>query len=52
MSKYSVFGELWVYLRQQRKTWLLPIVMTLLLIGGLMVFASSSAFAPFIYTLF
>ena len=44
--------ELWVFLRSRKKLWLLPIVITLVLLGALLVFAQSSALAPFIYTVF
>jgi Family of unknown function (DUF5989) len=44
--------ELWAFLRERKKFWLLPIVLIMLLFGALMVFAESSALAPFIYTLF
>ena len=44
--------ELWDFLRQEKKFWLLPIVIILGLLGLLLVFAQSSAVAPFIYTLF
>jgi hypothetical protein len=44
--------ELWAFLRERKKFWLLPIIVTMLLFGALMVFAQSSALAPFIYTLF
>jgi hypothetical protein len=47
----SFFGEFWDFLRQNRKWWLTPIVMILLLFGVL-VFLSGTAAAPFIYTLF
>lgn len=40
------------YLNRERKLWLLPVVFTLLIIGGLMVLAQGSVLAPFIYTLF
>ena len=36
----------------RKKFWLLPIVVVMLLFGALMVFAQSSALAPFIYTIF
>ncbi len=48
----SLLMELWAFLRERKKFWLLPIVLTMLLFGALMVFAQSSALAPFIYTLF
>jgi Family of unknown function (DUF5989) len=48
----SLLLELWAFLRERKKFWLLPIIVTMLLFGALMVFAQSSALAPFIYTLF
>lgn len=48
----SLLLELWAFLRERKKFWLLPIVVIMLLFGVLMVFAESSALAPFIYTLF
>jgi hypothetical protein len=44
--------DLWGFLRQRKKFWLLPLIMIVLMFGALMVFASGSAIAPFIYTLF
>ncbi len=44
--------ELWAFLRVRKKFWLLPIILTLLLFGVLVVLTSGSAVAPFIYTLF
>jgi len=41
-----------MFLKQEKKCWLAPIVLVLLLFGFLLVFAQSSAVAPFIYTLF
>ena len=40
------------FLRQEKKYWLLPIVIVFVLFGLLIVFSQSSAVAPFIYTLF
>lgn len=48
----SVMTELWDYLRVRKKFWLAPIVLVLLLLGGLMVLVQGSALAPFLYTLF
>jgi hypothetical protein len=39
-------------LRERKKFWLLPIILVLMLFGVLLVFAQSSALAPFIYTIF
>ncbi len=44
--------DLWDFLKVRKKFWLLPIIITLLLFGGLILFTSGSAIAPFIYTLF
>jgi hypothetical protein len=52
MKRLQLISEFWLFLRSHRKLWLLPIVLTLLLIGSLMVFAQTSALAPFIYTIF
>jgi len=48
----SFFNELWEFLRERKKFWLLPIILVLLLMGGLIVFTQGSAVAPFVYTLF
>ena len=45
-------NDLWGFLKQRKKFWLLPIILILLMFGALMAFASGSAIAPFIYTLF
>ena len=44
--------DLWGFLKERKKFWLLPIIITLLLFGALIVLSSGSAVAPFIYTLF
>jgi hypothetical protein len=49
---WYLLKELWAFLKVRKKFWLLPLVIMLLLLGGLMIFAQSSALAPFIYTLF
>ncbi len=48
----GIISELWKFMRVRKKFWLLPIVIVLLLVGGLLVLAQGSAIAPFIYTLF
>jgi hypothetical protein len=45
-------SELWAFLLSNKKYWLLPIVVMLVLLGTLLVLAGGSALAPFIYTLF
>ena len=52
MSKGRVLSEFIQFLRQEKKYWLLPIVIVFVLFGLLIVFSQSSAVAPFIYTLF
>jgi hypothetical protein len=45
-------AELWAFMKVRKKFWLLPIIVVLLLLGGLLILAQGSAVAPFIYTLF
>jgi len=44
--------DLWGFMKVRKKFWLLPILITLLSLGALLVFAQGSAMAPFVYTLF
>ncbi|MDD2367023.1 MAG: DUF5989 family protein [Desulfuromonadaceae bacterium] len=44
--------EFWLFLRERKKFWLLPIIITMMLLGLVLVFAQGTAVAPFIYTLF
>jgi hypothetical protein len=44
--------ELWAFMKERKKFWLLPIITVLMLLGGLIVLTQGSAVAPFIYTLF
>ena len=48
----GLLGELWAFMRERKKLWLLPIIVVLILVGGLLVLAQGSALAPFIYTIF
>jgi hypothetical protein len=52
MGKTRVVRELWQFLRQEKKYWLLPIVIVFVLFGLVIAFSQTSAVAPFIYTLF
>jgi hypothetical protein len=45
-------GELWSFLKVRKKFWLLPILLVMVMLGGLIVLTHGSAVAPFIYTLF
>ena len=44
--------EIWEFLRVRKKFWLLPILIMMVLLGGLLVLTKGSAIAPFIYTIF
>ena len=48
----DMLRDLWDFMRERKKFWLAPIIVVMLLLGGLIVFAEGSAVAPFIYTLF
>jgi len=50
-KRSSLFGEFWEFLKHNKKWWLLPIILILLCLG-LLLLLSSSAIAPFIYSLF
>ncbi len=48
----SLVKELFAYMRARKKWWLLPILIVLLVFGGLLILAQGSAIGPFIYTVF
>jgi len=48
----GLWSEMWAFLRERKKWWLLPILVVLVLVSTLLVFAQTSALAPFIYTIF
>jgi hypothetical protein len=50
-SSGGIFREMWYFLGQSKKWWLLPILVIFLALGSLMLLSSTAA-APFIYTLF
>ncbi len=52
MSKLRVMSELWQFMEDNKKFWLAPIIIVLVMIGILLAVAGSSSLAPFIYTLF
>jgi hypothetical protein len=52
MAKSSLGRELWLFMRDRKKFWLLPILLVMLVVGALLVFAQGSVLAPFIYTIF
>ena len=48
----SAWSEIWEFLKVRKKWWLGPIVVMMVLIGFLLIFAQTSALAPFIYAIF
>ena len=48
----SFVKELWTFMKVRKKFWLFPIIILMVLMGGLIVLTQGSAVAPFIYTLF
>ena len=48
----STLVELWSFMRERKKFWLLPIFLMMIVLGGLLILTKISAVAPFIYTLF
>lgn len=50
-GRVGLLGEVWGFMKQNKKWWLLPMIVVLLLFGVL-VLLSSTGLAPFIYTLF
>lgn len=48
----DLLKDLWGFMKERKKFWLAPIILVMLLLGGLIVLTQGSAIAPFIYTLF
>lgn len=48
----DLLKDLWGFMRERKKFWLAPIILIMLILGGLIVLTQGSAIAPFIYTLF
>lgn len=48
----EVWKELWAFVKERKKWWLLPLLVILMAVGLLLAFAQGSALAPFIYTVF
>jgi len=48
----DVLSELWRFMKVRKKFWLLPLVLVMVLVGGLLVAVQGTAVAPFVYTLF
>ena len=52
MSKFSLLGEFIQFLKQEKKWWLIPMVLFLLLLGAILALAGNPVLAPLIYPLF
>ncbi len=50
--RFGMVGELWAFMRERKKWWLLPVIVVLLMVGMLLALAQGSVLAPFIYTVF
>lgn len=48
----GLLTELWAFMKERKKFWLLPVILVMIAVGALLVFAQGSALAPFIYTVF
>ena len=48
----SFLKEFWEFLKIRKKYWLIPILLVLIIFGGLIILGQGSVFAPFIYTVF
>ena len=44
--------ELWEFLKIRKKLWLAPIIILMIILGGILIFVEGSVLAPFIYTIF
>ena len=49
---FEFLKDIWGFLRERKKFWLAPLIITLVALGALIVFTQGSVIAPFIYTLF
>ena len=52
MNRVSIIKEFFEFLRERKRWWMAPILVFMLLLGVLLIFASTSTLAPFIYSLF
>ena len=52
MSKFGILIDFLKFLMRQKKYWLIPIIVVLVLLGFLVVFTENSVLSPFVYTLF
>jgi hypothetical protein len=52
MAKQSLVREFFLFIKHEKKWWLVPLIVVLLLVGALLILAQSSPLAPFLYPLF
>lgn len=52
VEQMDFIWELWTFVRERKKFWILPILAIALLFGGLIILGQTSVLTPFIYTLF
>lgn len=52
MENTGIIAQLWMFMKENKKWWLLPLIVMLILVGVLIIVAESSAVSPFIYALF
>ena len=48
----TIVKELWMFMRVRKKFWMLPIIVMMVLLGGLIILSEGSAIGPLIYTIF
>ena len=52
MAKQSLIKEFILFIRYEKKYWMIPLIVVLLIVGALIAFSASSPLAPFLYPLF
>ena len=52
MKKIPIIMELFAFIIDNKKWWLLPIILFLIILGSIIVLAEGSVLAPFIYAIF
>ena len=52
MARHTLIGDFIAFIKQEKKWWMIPLIVVLLVVGLLVIFASSTPLAPFLYPLF
>jgi len=52
VRKYTLLGDFIAFIKHEKKWWMIPLIVVLLVVGVLILFASSTPLAPFLYPLF